>query len=229
MYRLALRRSSVFTRNVIARIAAVLALTLGAGFAQETYSQWEFGGDIGYGVYRNGTIFSNGATATAGIRNRFAAGAVIGEDMYDYFSGEFRYQYQDGHPFLSSGGVAKDIQGQSHTLTYELVIHFKPRENKIRPFVAAGGGAKDYAIVGPAPAPQPLPAIATLNNVDEWKFVVSLGGGVKVRLREHVLARFDFRDYLTQFPKRQLQPAANGTARGIFQQFTPMFGLSYVF
>ena len=211
----------------------MLFLTVASSCAQtyvhDTHSQWEIGGDIGYGVYRNGTIFANGATATAGIRNRFAAGAVVGEDLYEHFGGELRYEYQDGHPFLSSGGVAKDIQGQSHTITYDLLIHLKPREERIRPFFAAGGGVKDYAIVGPAPSPQPLPAIAMLNNVNEWKFVVSLGGGVKVRVRSHVLARFDFRDYLTQFPKRQLAPAANGTARGIFQQFTPMFGLSYIF
>jgi hypothetical protein len=48
-------------------------------------------------------------------------------------------------------------------------------------------------------------------------------------LTDHFLVRADFRDYLTQFPKRQISPAANGTARGIFQQFTPMAGVSYVF
>lgn len=225
-------RASVFTRSVIARLAAVLFLTVAAaaqGYAQDTYSHWELGGDIGYGVYRNGTISANGATAAAGIRNGFAAGAVLGEDLYEHFSGELRYEYQDGHPFLSSGGVAREIQGQSHTITYEFLVHLKRRESRFRPFAAGGVGGKDYAISGSAPNPQPLPTIATLNNVDVWRFVVSAGGGVKVRLASHVLARFDFRDYITQFPKRQLAPAANGTARGIFQQFTPMFGLSYIF
>ncbi len=207
----------------------MLFLATAAAHAQATYSRWEIGGDIGYGAYRNGTIFANGATATAGIRNGVAAGAVIGEDLYEHFSGEIRYEYQDGHPFLSSGSVSKDIQGQSHTITYDFLVHLTPRESRFRPFAAAGVGAKDYAITGPAQNPQPLPTIGTLNHVDQWRFVVSLGGGVKVRLMSHVLARFDFRDYLTQFPKRQLAPVANGTARGLFQQFTPMFGLSYIF
>src|SRR6185312_9712684 len=151
----------------------------------------------------------------AGTRNRFTAGAAICEDRFEHLSGEFRYQYHDGHPFLSSGGVSKDIQGQSHTFTYDLLFHFKPRDHKIRPFVAAGAGAKYYDIAGPAPDPQPVPSIATLNAIDEWKFVASFGGGVKIRLQQHILVRADFRDYLTAFPKRELAPATNGTARGI--------------
>ncbi len=214
------------------------AYPFGAGFAAlallsvalpAAAQQWEIGGDIGYGVYRSGSIYSPAGDATAGIRNRFTAGAVVCEDLHEYISGEIRYQYQDGHPFLSSGSVSKDIQGQSHTFTYDVLFHFKPRGQKIRPFVAAGAGVKYYEIAGPAPSPQPIPSIATLNSIDEWKFAASLGGGVKYQLREHILLRGDFRDYLTQFPKRQIAPAPNGTARGIFQQFTPMFGVSYTF
>jgi opacity protein-like surface antigen len=191
--------------------------------------QWEMGADIGYGAYRNGSIYSPGGAATAGIRNRFTAGAVVCEDRFEHFSGEIRYQYQDGHPFLSSGAVSKDIQGQSHTFTYDVLFHLKPRTAKIRPYFAAGPGAKYYEIAGPAPQPQPLPSIAVLTRIGEWKFAASLGAGVKIRVRGHILLRCDFRDYFTQFPKRQIAPAANGTARGIFQQFTPMFGASYIF
>jgi opacity protein-like surface antigen len=191
--------------------------------------QYEIGADIGYGIYRNGTIYAPGGNAAAGIRNRFVAGAVVGEDLYEHLSGEFRYQYQDGHPFLSSGGAAKDIQGQSHTFTYETLFHARPRNSRVRPFAAAGVGGKYYDISGPAPNPQPIPSIATLNAISEWKLAASFGGGVKIRLQKHILVRGDFRDYLTTFPKRQLAPATNGTARGIFQQFTPFFGVSYVF
>ena len=99
---------------------ALLALPV---FAQ----QFELGGSIGYGIYRDGTIFGPGTSAQAGIRNRFAAGAVFGENMYNCISGEIRYTYQDGHPFLASGGVKTDIQGQSHAVTYDLLFHLQPR------------------------------------------------------------------------------------------------------
>ena len=222
-------RRVVSTLDVKAMRAILLVLLLAGAAAAQEAGEYELGGDIGYGWYRNGTIYSPGGNAEAGVRNRFAAGAVLCENVYEHLSGEIRWEYQDGHPFLSSGGAEKDIQGQSQTLTYDLLFHFKDRSHKIRPFVAAGGGAKDYVIVGPEPNPQPFPSIATLNAVNEWRFVVSLGGGVKMRLSRHVLVRADFRDYMTPFPKTQIMPAPTGTARGIFQQFTPMFGVSYLF
>jgi hypothetical protein len=191
--------------------------------------QYEIGGIIGYGIYRNGTVFGAGSSVEAGIRNRFAAGAVIGEDLYEYVSGEFRYLYHDGHPFLSAGGQKSDIQGQSHALHYDLLIHIKPREARFRPFFAGGVGGKDYVIAGPAPSPQIFPNIATLTTQDQWTLLVTVGGGVKYRVQKHLVLRGDFLDYLTPFPKKLIAPAANNTARGIFQQFTPTFGASYTF
>jgi hypothetical protein len=44
-----------------------------------------------------------------------------------------------------------------------------------------------------------------------------------------MLLRAEFRDYLTTFPRQQIVPAAHNTARGIFEQFTPLFGVSYTF
>jgi opacity protein-like surface antigen len=198
----------------------------GVCLAQTTY---EFGGDIGYGIYRGGSVYSPSGNASAGILNRFAAGAVFGQDLYNYVSGEVRYLYQDGHPYLRFDGTRTDIQGQSQTITYDMLFHLKPRESRLRPFVAAGMGAKDYVIAGPAPFPQPIPRIASLNNVDQWKFVVSVGAGVKYQVQTHVLLRLDFRDYITTFPSAQITPAAHNTARGIFEQFTPLFGVSYLF
>jgi hypothetical protein len=43
------------------------------------------------------------------------------------------------------------------------------------------------------------------------------------------LLRVDFRDYVTAFPTHVIVPAANGTDHGIFHQFTPLFGVSYLF
>jgi opacity protein-like surface antigen len=194
-----------------------------AAFAQ----QYEIGANIGYGFYRNGTIYSEGASAKAGIRNRFAAGIVLGDDFSKYVSGEFQYLYHDGHPFLEAPGVKSDVQGQSHALTLNLLFHFQTREHRWRPFVLGGAGAKDYVIAGPEPFPQPIPQIATLTANDVWKIVFAVGGGVKFRLRPHVLLRAEFLDYLTTFPRQQLVPAPHNTARGIFEQFTPLFGVSY--
>src|ERR1019366_9532016 len=92
--------------------------------------QYEIGANIGYGFYRNGTIFPDPETAQAGIRNRFAAGIVLGDEFSDYISAEFRYLYHDGHGFLQAPGVKAEIQGQSDALTMEALFHFKKREQR---------------------------------------------------------------------------------------------------
>jgi len=223
--RLRIRRPVVFTFGVTWKWLAAAVLAAGACSAQ----QYEVGGTIGYGWYRDGTIYGAGASAQAGIRNRFAAGFAIGEDLYEHISGEVRYLYQDGHPFLSSGGTKEDIQGQSHAFSYAMLFHVARRERRLRPFLELGAGAKGYIIAGPPPAPQLLANLGTLTTQDEWKFLVTAGGGLKYRLARRVLLRADFIDYMTAFPKRQIAPAGNNTARGIFQQFTPLFGVSYTF
>jgi len=191
--------------------------------------QYEMGATVGYGFYRDGTIYSDSGTAEAGIRNRFAAGILLADDFTEYVSAEFDYLYHDGHPFLQAPGVKTDIQGQSDALTCGLLFHFRKRDHRWRPFLAGGTGAKEYIIAGPAPFPQPIPQIASLTTNDVWKVAFSLGGGVKFRPIPHMLLRAEFRDYLTTFPRQEIVPAPHNTARGIFEQFTPLFGVSYTF
>ncbi len=207
------------------RYSAILLIAASAWGQQ----QWEVGATIGYGVYRDGTIFSNTQTIQAGIRNRFAAGINLGQDYNDYISGEFQYLYHDGHPFLQGTGVKSDIQGQSDALTLNALFYFKSRRHRLRPFVEGGAGGKDYVIAGPEPFPQPVPQVASLTTNDVWKVVFVPGVGVKLRVLPHMLFRAEFRDYLTTFPRQQIVPAPHNTARGIFQQFTPLFGVSYTF
>ncbi len=207
------------------RILSTFLFTCATVFAQH----YEFGADVGYGFYRNGSIYSGSGTIQAGIRNRFGAGIILGDDFSRYVSVEFNYLYHDGHPFLQGAGVKADIQGQSHTVTPELLFHFKDRTQRLRPYLKGGVGAKDYVIAGPAPFPQPIPQIASLTTNDIWKVAFSAGGGVKYRLMDHVLLRAEFLDYLTTFPRQQIVPAPHNTARGIFEQFTPLFGVSYTF
>lgn len=191
--------------------------------------QYEVGANIGYGWYRDGTIFSPSETVQAGIRNRFAAGIDLADEFSEYVSAQFSYLYHDGHPFLQGPGVKSDIQGQSHALTMELLFHFAKRDRRFRPFLAGGTGAKEYVIAGPEPYPQPIPQVAILTTNDVWKVAFTVGGGAQYMLRPHMLLRAEFRDYLTTFNRQEIVPAPHNTARGIFEQFTPLFGISYTF
>jgi hypothetical protein len=191
--------------------------------------QWEIGGAIGYGVYTSARVNGPGAEAQVGIGNRFAAGAVVTENLYDHFSGEVRYTYQDGDPFISFNGRRANIQGQSHTFTYDVLFQARGREARLRPYLAAGVGGKYYRTTGPEPLVQPAPGIALLLPRNEWKPVASLGGGVSYVVARRVVFRADFRDYITPFPSHLFLPVNLATDRGIFHQFTPLFGISYGF
>jgi hypothetical protein len=200
-------------------------LAAGACLAQN----WTIGGGLGYGAYRNGTISSSGGSADAGIRNSAVVTGAVTEDLFDHFSGEFRYLYHGGATFLSSGAATGEVKAQSHAVFYDALIHFKPRTARIRPFVAAGVGARYYDTTGNVPSPQPLPRIASLTGQSQWKPLFDLGAGVKVRIAEHVVVSGDFHDSITAFPDR-LFSLANGVARlGVLHLFAPMFSVGYNF
>lgn len=188
---------------------------------------FEIGGMAGYGSYRNGTVFAPAGTATAGISNRFVLGAVLGEDLYPHLSGELRYLYQDGDPFVSAGSGRGSIQGQSHAVHYDLLIEARRREYRLRPYVIVGAGMKYYRTTGPAPLVQPLPGIVTIVNRNEVSPLFTAGVGVRYRLRDHVYVRVDFLDYLTPFPSNLFVGAPGSTESGIFHQLTPTIGITF--
>lgn len=191
--------------------------------------QWQVGGAIGYGVYRNGTIISPEGKVSAGVRNRFAASFWFTEDRFEHVSGELRYTYQDGDPFLKAGGVQTNLQGQSHTVHYDVLFHLRPLESRWRPYVSMGAGVKVYRISGPPNLSQPFQQIGTLTGKDEAKFVTVPGAGVIYTVVRGLVVRFDIRDYITTFPKRVIAPVPGATGRGLFQQVTPMIGIGYAF
>ena len=212
------------------RIAGSRLLLLACACTSACLAQeFQLGGAAGYGTYHRDSVFSPGGEATAGIANRFAASVVFDDDLYEHVTGELRYLYQDGDPFLSVGGVKSNLNGQSHSVDYSILFQFGNRERRLRPYLAAGIGAKGYVVSGPAPFPQAFPQIASLNSTDQWMALFTPGAGFEYRMGKYVMLRADFRDYITRFPRDIIAPAAHGTGRGIFNQFTPMIGIGYVF
>lgn len=204
-------------------LAGLLAVT--AAMAQN----WEIGGGMGYGAYKNATISGPAGAADAGVRNRFAVTGVASEDLFEHLSGEIRYVYQAGGTLLQAGSVQGSVAGYSHTITYDALLHFKPRSSRIRPYVAVGAGAKYYGTSGGVPRPQPLPAIAGLTTQSQWEPVFDAGAGVKFRVTDHVVVSGLFRDYISIFPNHLFAPTGTAKQTGVLQQFTPMFGVGYTF
>jgi hypothetical protein len=204
---------------------ALLLATATAAFPQ----QWQAGGALGYGWYRGIRVNGPGAEASAGIRNRFTASAVLTEDLYEHISGEVRYIYHDGDPYLSLGGRTANMQGQSHSFTYDTLFHLRERDQRLRPFFAAGMGAKYFRTTGPAPSAQPAPAVATLVQANEFRLLVSVGAGVTYRFANHLMVRADLRDYISPIPRKLFAPAANASPRGLMHQITTMIGVGFWF
>ncbi len=100
------------------RLLLLACLCASGGLAQE----FQLGAAGGYGIYHRDNVFAPAGEATAGIDNRFAASVVFDDDLYEHITGELRYLYQDGDPFLSVGGVKSNVNGQSHSIDYSILF-----------------------------------------------------------------------------------------------------------
>ena len=189
----------------------------------------ELGVGGGYGFYRSVSVYAPGGTVDAGVRNRFVVAAWLTHHMYEPVSGQLRYIYQDGDPFLQKGHQQVNVQGKSNAIHYDVLVHLSSRGAKVRPYFSAGVGVKRYTVTGPANPDQPFLPMAQLTATSENKFLFVAGGGVSVKLRPGLALLFDFRDYVTTFPKQIIRPAPLATARGLFNQFTPACGIAVTF
>ena len=190
---------------------------------------WELGAAGGFGIMRNPTINNPSGSASAGFDNRFTAGAVVGQDLYQHFTGELRYTFRDNDLVLKSGGQKVNMDGDSHLVNYDLLFHALPRSSRFRPYAAAGGGIRLFRGTGHEYPIQPLSDFALLTKTHEVKPLISVGGGVKFALTEHAVVRLDFRDYISPFPDNLFVTVPGAKIRGWLNDFVPMAGLSWVF
>jgi hypothetical protein len=191
--------------------------------------QWEFGAIAGYGWNHDATIANGPASASAGFHPGFALGTVLGENMYNYIGGEFRYLFRWGSPLMDYQSTRTSATGYSNILTYDLLVHMTPRDNKIRPYVAAGAGIKIYTATNEQILNQPLQSFAVILPVTQVEPAISAGGGIKYRVARHVQIRADFRAYMTPLPNQLFRPTGPSVVRGWLFDFMPQAGISYLF
>ena len=175
------------------------------------------------------TINNPSGSAAAGLDNRFVAGAVVGEDLFQHFSGELRYVFRDDDLVLKSRGIKVNMDGDSHLIHYDILFHPTSQESRIRPFVAAGAGIRLFRGTGRQYVNQPFSDFALLTNTDEVKPLISVGGGVKAKLTDHTLIRVDFREYISPFPENLFATAPGAKIHGWLYDSVPMAGVSFVF
>jgi hypothetical protein len=191
--------------------------------------EWELGVIGGSGFVRNLDVTGARGTASAGLEPGWAAGVIAGQNLYPAVSGELRYILRDSTLRLSSGGTKATLSGLSHVIHYDLLVHPVKRDSKVQPFVAGGVGARVFRGTGSEVAFQPLSGFAVLTKTQEVKPVISVGGGFKYVLSDHLRLRVEFRDYISQFPKQVIAPMGSSNIQGWLHDFTPTAGIAYTF
>ena len=190
---------------------------------------WEFGAASGYGWHYDSTINNAGQSARAGFYPGLAAGVVFGENMCTYIGGEVRYLFRWGSPDLQYQSTRATINGYSNLLTYDLLVHMRPKDSRLRPYAAGGAGVKIYTGTNAQLITQPLAGFALLLPVTQVEPAISAGGGLKYQATRHVLLRADFRTYMTPLPNELFRTTAASSVRGWVFDFVPQLGISYTF
>ena len=213
-------------RPVSVGVCITLALA-SACMAQE--HEWEVGAAAGFGFMHNATINNPTGSVSAGFDNRFAAGVVIGQELYQHFGGELRYTFRDNDLVLKGTGEKVNMDGDSHLVHYDLLVHAAGKSTRIRPFAAAGGGIRLFGGTGHEYAHQPFGDFALLTKTTQVKPLISVGGGVKVSVSSHATVRVDFRDYISPFPEKLFITTPGAKIHGWLNDLVPLVGVNYVF
>ena len=193
-------------------------------------ARFEFGGGIGGSFSPARTIKGQGGSADASLPRGIMGSVWLGHNMYRLVGGEFRYDFETGDYKLKGNGQEVSFGGRSHSVHYDILVHFSPLGSKVRPYVLAGGGVKRYEGTGAERAFQStLTRIAVLSRTNELQPMMTFGAGIKMNIGRNLNFRVEFRDTLTPFPGKVILPTTGGSPGGLVHDFTPLAGISYVF
>jgi hypothetical protein len=168
----------------------------------------------------------------------WAAGTTITLNCYRRFSGEFGFSYQRGRYRLGTflmgdadsraPGITEQSTGLlSRQFQYNLLVHLRPRESRLRPYLAAGpvlqlihltdapikraGGPFRYGMnnIGMVQAAYNFGNSSPLEGGGIFQFAAQYGAGVKYRIHPHWLVRIDFRETISAQPDFVPKPSSD--------------------
>jgi hypothetical protein len=212
-------------RSILTSGFAFTMMLSSACLAQE----WEVAALGGFAWNNNASIVNPTGTAQVGMENRVAFGASFTQNKYRHVSGEIRYMFLAGDPLLRFQGIEAKTSGYANLVHYDLLFHPRLTEERFRPYVAAGGGVKVYSGTGRSFFEQPLLNFALLRPVNQAEPLISLGGGIKYRVKRHVQLQLDFRTYLSPTPDSLFRANLVSRIQGWIFDFVPTLGVSYTF
>jgi len=199
------------------------AAMLPAAMAQK----WEFGTGAGVGFYTPQDVSLGSTSASAKFKTNAAVSAWVGQNISDRWGGELRYSYQLGDAQLTQNSTQAVFGAETHTINYNFLMYAKPSESTVRPFLSAGAGIKFYRGTGTEAVTQPLSQYALLTKAGDLTGVVSVGGGVKMKLGTHAWLRLDVHDYMGPVPKQVITPNVGANVEGWLHDIVPMVAVSF--
>ena len=167
------------------------------------------------------------ADTSAGFQPGVVGGFLLGQDLYSHWGGDIRYLFEQRNPLVAFGGQTASFAGQAHVLYYDLIYYTRSREERVRPYLAVGGGMKLLRGTGAEEAYRPGMEYADLTHLQQLKPMLSVGGGVKWPVGKRMVLHIDVRDQITPFPNKLIAPAMGMTLKGWLNDFVPTVGLTW--
>jgi outer membrane protein W len=199
------------------------AAMLPAAMAQK----WEVGVGAGGGFYTSQDVKLGSASASAKFKTNYAVSTWLGQNINDRWGGELRYSYQPGEAQLKQNSNEATFGAETHSINYNFLWHTRPSESTVRPFVSGGAGIKFYRGTGTETVTQNLSQYALLTKANDLTGLVSVGGGVKIKLGSHAWLRADVHDYMSPFPKQVITPNVGASVGGWLHDIVPMVAISF--
>jgi hypothetical protein len=195
------------------RIKRVLlsAVLFGPLAASSFGQEWYVGVDGGYGFAPSLTVQNPPGSASTGFDNGYSVGAFFGANAYKYWGGELRYLYRQSDLKLESGSTSTHFTANTNILNFDFLLHARPQESSIRPFVAFGAGMRFLTGTGTESASQPLGRFAALTHTTESLPVGDVGVGIKVNFHKSWQFRAEAHNYFGPAPQKVITPALGAT------------------
>ncbi len=189
--------------------------------------QWEVGGGAGVSFLPGVSVTGSPGSATAGFQTGVAFGAFLGQSISHHLGGEIHYGFMQSNLRLQSGSTTATFSGQSHVISYDLLVKTNRGDSRTQVFAAVGGGMKIVRGTGKEAAYQPLSEFGYFTKTQTLKPMADFGAGVRYSLSRRLSLRAEFRDYLILFPEEIITPAPGAKFGRLLHDFVPMVSISY--
>ncbi len=211
-------------------LLATLALAWGGLLAAPVQAE-NYGGAFGvFSVYQKASVSSPTGSGNVGPAIGGGGGFILGQTMgKGRWGGELRYFYSKNDLELDAGANSHSLGGQSHTVHYDVLYYLTDSNANVRPFVAFGGGFRVYQGTGSEQPDAPGSGLALLTKSNQTVPTGDVGIGVRFKIGDNVSFRVEFRDFVTETPDKVIAPGLGADIGSILHNWTPMFGITWVF